>query len=101
MRRRSKPAGGRLFLWVVGGPPKKDADDPQIETLRFLRRFFVRVYMPVSLIYVAVAVTAESTYWLPAIAVLVIGTGAALFLTFRIRPSGSLKVLAATLPSDG
>jgi hypothetical protein len=85
MARRSKPIGGPLFLWIVGGPPKKDADDPQIETLRFLRRFFVRGYMPFSLAYVAIAATVESIYWVPAIAVLVIGAGSALFLTFRIR----------------
>ncbi|MGH2874485.1 MAG: hypothetical protein ACRDL5_18755, partial [Solirubrobacteraceae bacterium] len=50
MERRSKPFGGRLFLWIVGGPPRKDAEDPKTETFRFLRRFFLRVYMPFSLV---------------------------------------------------
>jgi hypothetical protein len=80
-----------LFLRIVGGPPKKDADDPQIETLRFLRRFFVRAYMPFSLAYVAIAVTVKSTYWVPAITVLVIGAGSALFLTFRIHRADRSK----------
>ncbi len=91
MARRSKPFSGALFLWIVGGPPNKDADDPQIETLRFLRRFFVRAYMPFSLAYAAIAGTVESTYWVPAIVVLVIGAASALFLTFRIRRADRSK----------
>jgi hypothetical protein len=59
--------------------------DPQVGLFRFLRRFFARAYLPFSIAYGAIAATASSTYWVPAIAIFVIGIGSVIFFTFRIR----------------
>ncbi|MGA2928998.1 MAG: hypothetical protein ABSG43_24025 [Solirubrobacteraceae bacterium] len=84
--------GGRLFVRIVGGPPVKGAGDPQTELLRFLRRFFIRAYMPFSLAYVAIAATVAPVYWVPAIGIVVIGSASVLFLSFRIRRAGRSKL---------
>jgi hypothetical protein len=87
-RKRNLFPGGRLFLRIVGGPPVQDADDPQTELLRFLRRFFLRAYMPFSIAYAGFAATVASVYWVPAIAIVAIGSVSLLFLSFRIRRAG-------------